>query len=71
MGQYMQTLIHGREPLINSLFPVEILLTVLRRLRYNKQMEEKEGSFFFFSFGSTAQFRPWPPPRNFPFHFSY
>jgi hypothetical protein len=26
---------------------------------------------FFFSFGSTAQFRPWPLPGNFPFHFSY
>jgi hypothetical protein len=26
---------------------------------------------FFFSFGSIDQFRPWPPPWNFPFHFSY
>jgi hypothetical protein len=26
---------------------------------------------FFPPFGSTAQFRPWPPPWNFPFHFSY
>jgi hypothetical protein len=26
---------------------------------------------FFFPFGSRAQFRPWPPPWNFPFHFSY
>jgi hypothetical protein len=25
----------------------------------------------FFSFGSTAQFRCWPPPWNFPFHFNY
>jgi hypothetical protein len=23
------------------------------------------------SFGSTAQLRTWPPPWNFPFHFSY
>jgi hypothetical protein len=22
----------------------------------------------YFSFGSTAKFRPWPPPWNFPFH---
>jgi hypothetical protein len=25
----------------------------------------------FFPFGSAAQFRPWPPPWNFPFHLSY
>jgi hypothetical protein len=25
----------------------------------------------FLSFGPTAQFRPWPSPWNFPFHFSY
>jgi hypothetical protein len=25
----------------------------------------------FFPFGSTAQFSPWPPPWNFPFHFGY
>jgi hypothetical protein len=27
--------------------------------------------FYIFPFGSTAQFRPWSPPWNFLFHFSY
>jgi hypothetical protein len=32
MGQYTQTQIHGREPLVNEFFPAEILLKVTRRL---------------------------------------
>jgi hypothetical protein len=27
--------------------------------------------YYFSPFGCTAQFRPWPLPWNFPFHFSY
>jgi hypothetical protein len=26
---------------------------------------------YFSPFGSTAQFKPWPTPLNFPFRFSY
>jgi hypothetical protein len=44
------------------------------KIQRNKKRRELLGFWtwtHFFSFGSTAQFRPWPPPWDFPFHFSY
>jgi hypothetical protein len=70
-NNFMPSFFYCVHPVLNS-----------RRTNYRKNVQRiaicllltkliKNRFMYFFSFGCTTQFRPWPPPWNFPFRFSY